>query len=288
MAGSGSVLRVENRGALRPLESEQNPEAEYRRFRFKTPQPNPADPYASTAAQRVGASGNTLYIHKINGPGVVQVRFGVNNPWIDVAEGMVLRRAFTEIWIRDAYNYTLTIPIHVTELVFYTCFGEFISFPFKTHGFKPTPHVNNANLGAATVGGAGWVTLEDMINGAAGSKYEFAGDLTGNAFMLRVSQDSPTGAQLRYMVLPVPVYAIGDGYKLYPGEWLSVELDSKIGRMSGDKTSPSNRWAWCIAPFNAPALTCNVNYIIGTRNDLSDIDYGSDPTINSVRVLEMG
>jgi len=172
-------------------------------------------------------------------------------------------------------------------MVFYTSVGPFVSMPFKTHGFKPTPHVNNATLAAGVVGAAGWVTLEDMVNGAAGSKYEFAGDLTGNAFLLRVSQDSATGAQLRYMVLPVPVYAAGDGYKLFPGEWLSVELDSKIGRMSGDKTSNLNRWAWCIAPL-AAALTTNVNFIIGTRNDLSDIDYASDPAIAANRILEMG
>lgn len=273
-----SLLSLPFRQAKEPLELEESPYKSYRRFRFKTPQPSATDIYLSAASQRFGASGNHIYIHKINGPGIIQVRCNVDNPWIDVAEGMTISREFSEFYVRDAYNYSANL-IHLTEVIIYTSYGPAIYMPFKTHGFKPTPFVNNTVLAANT-----WVTLEVMIGGA-GSLQEFAGDLTGGAFLLRISQNAPSGAQLRYVQLPAPAYAAGNGYQLFPGEWLSVELDSKIGRMSGDLASPLNRWAWVISP-NTAGLTTTVNYIIGTRNDLSDIDYGSD--VNLTRVLEMG
>lgn len=283
-----NLLKPEYRAANSPLELEPDALQEYRRFRFKTPAPSASDKYQSTQAVRVGASGTTLHIHKINGPGIIQIKLGAvnSNPWIDVAEGMTIRRNFTEFHIRDTYDYSAGL-IHLSEVIIYTCVGEFITMPYKTHGFKPTPYVGNGTLTAPIVGAAGWVTLENFINGGTGALQEFAGDLTGAAFLLRCSQDSATGFSLRYGVLPVPVWASGVGYKVFPGEWVSIEVDSKIGRMSGDVNSTTSRWAWQLSGLEV-LKTSNVNYIIGTRKDLSDIDYGSDPDIQLARVLEMG
>src|SRR6266404_3335008 len=109
---------------------------EYQRIKFRTPVMNPGAVYAPTAETPFSVSGDHIYIEKINGPGTIQIRLGrEHNPWFTVTEGMVIRRLYDTIRIRDASTYTATLDMR-TEAWLMCSTGPFIERPFKNKSFK--------------------------------------------------------------------------------------------------------------------------------------------------------
>lgn len=264
-----------------PLGRDQS--GSYQRIRFVTPNIDATNIYASATETPYRISGDHITCVKINGPGVIQIRLGRDNPWIPIMEGMTVQRAFEEIWVRDVNLYTgKSIP--GTEAVFYASFGPFLTIPFKPSGLRPTPFVGNATLVAGTI-----YTLEDMVAlFLAPANMEFAGDLTGAAFLIRVSQNANTGAQLLFGEVGTLAFAANAGYQLFPGEWVAIEQAGKMGRILRNTTAPATtKFSWHIAPL-AAGLTTNVNFIVGYRTDMSDSDFTNDIESTIPRRLDMG
>lgn len=169
---------------------------------------------------RYPVSGDSLYINKINGNGVIQVKLGNRNPWINVFEGMTIHREFDAVYIRDVHLYVLYDP--TTEVEAYSSWGPMISRIPKTHGSKGPP-VGLNGFSATTTTRA----LSDyLIVGAA--SIETPGAFEGGYIIIQNTDPANTlyYGVWRHGDAAVPASA---GNVVLPGSSVSLEVGGKLG-----------------------------------------------------------
>ena len=195
-----------------PLDDSElaNRRRSYSLWRFKT------QAASSQQYQRFPASGDTLTIHKIDGPGVIQVRLGGPPlPWIHVAEGTVLTREYSVFYIRDAMKYDDEAQ---TSVLAYSSFGPLINRPFKTHGSKGPPRGMNQNVATANAQTlANYTSVFDSMS---------LGSFDGG-FLLVQNDGAITlyvGAET-YGIVP----DTQSGYPLRPGASVAFDVDGLLG-----------------------------------------------------------
>lgn len=245
-------------------------ERSYNRIVFTPPAPDPANQYVSCNPVNFSYSGDHLYCHKIVGGGLIQVRFGRNrNPWIDVAEGMVLTRVFDSFSIRDASKRSKT----GTSAVFYSSQGPLVSRPYKTHGLK-LPLLCTRFTGTIT---NAWQSIENCFGGANKGLEE--GWLGNQLYVknidlantLLIDSDKPIG------VAP----GASQGFPLLPGEQAVFDLDDKVSWQRADDNTVFSLVFACASPGTVDiALMCN------GKSDFSDPDFALNAAVGST-VLEM-
>lgn len=250
---------LNERFANPPLDGDDNVSA-YRRHTFRTPAGNTGTYIDNWKPRQYVVSGDCIFISRIQGPGIIQIKLGDNNPWITVAAGMKIHRAFTKFWVRDALHYaTKALPDTYVEI--YTAFGDFVDRPAKTHVLAPSPYWGTANC----VVGA-WKYLHEIIdpNGA------MAGSLDGQSFCIKSSPTNTEVIRVKFDWLIGTWGAPFKGYKLYPGESISGELSGRFDRVFGE--DGYKEYGLCICSESATAAP-EFSYVLGYGADMSDPNF---------------
>lgn len=231
----------------------------YTAVKFRTPRVGLGETHSYV---RYPFKGDTVYINRVSGSGALQIKLGKrNNPWINIAEGMTLRREFDQLFIRDVHGYTaLDTP---AELEAYVSFGDFIRRDFKSHGAKNV--IGLRNLSATTVP----KDLSQFALISRGTPVHFDGGFL-------VIKNTDAANTLIFGGSGIGTVLADNGFPLSPGETMGFDVSSKLSPFGLSATAsvatPAELCFWCDAGTCAFALLfshltrnrTDVDFVAGT------------------------
>lgn len=228
--------------------------ASYNFFRFITPSTG-----NTTRAVRVPTSGTHVYINRIDGPGMIQLRFG-RNAWINVCEGMTITREFNEYFVRDTHEYAANSDV-ATRVELYSSHGQLIQRPFKSHGSKGPPIAFNGLTATTTTQGLNRIVY-------AGSNRTI-GTFDGGFIIITNTSVGSTlyvGGWLDNVGAPAT-----NGFGIAAGSTIAFDIDGQLGSsLAPSPTTPIDFCFWTLVG------TCTFDILLGSgKANTSDPDYRS-------------
>lgn len=208
-------------------------------------------------------SGDHIYINTISGSGHIQIKLdSFDNPWIDVYEGFTISREFKRFYIRDVGHNSTLFP--TTSAVVYYSYGPLVIPAPKGYGIRggfSTWLLQATNMAYTRFSEINSVFVET-------NNYYFQ----GGSVLIKNTDSVSTLYLLNHssLVNAFPyVPALPDiGFPISPGESLSFDVESRLGKNPGTNANTNHD-----AAVITDAATCNFAIMFSNNTPLrTDVD----------------
>jgi len=236
--------------------------------------------FAARDIQVFNVSGDHLTINRIDGCGVVQVRFQSDAPWITVQQGDVIIRDYVRLYVRDVGGITSSDLGPRTKVEFFSSYGPLIFRNDTKNSVKAGFITANGVLPADTPFDI--VNAINLLLGAGSPS--IAGQVTGGPLTISVRSTSASALRVYYDKLTAAAYITGgQGFIIEPGQSMSFDYEGKLDAMPGPSATT---FVGMLISAETAGATCTVSIMANRGGELTDNETAYQ-TFN-VTPLDMG